>query len=147
MGTEISGSLVLNRYSLDGGTNWKTIVCETDSTINNSSTVTETKTKTCGTKTAVEKNATTVSGNGVAGADLASNQASYQDIAILGDSGDKVLFERKNAATGTVSEGEITYTLFEGYFNESTETSAVDDVTKFTWSVTSTGTVTRTPTS
>lgn len=147
MGTEISGSLVLNRYSTDGGSNWKTIVCETDSEIDGSSSVTETKTKTCGTKTAVDNDAITVTGNGVAGGDLASTQASYQDLQILRYNKTKVLFERKNLASGTIAEGEISYALFEGYFSQVGEQSATDDVSKFSWTVTSTGDITLTPTS
>lgn len=145
MGTEISGSLVLNRYSVDSGSTWKTIVCETDSEITGNSTVTETKTKTCGTKTAVENDAMTVTGNGVAGGDLEANQASYQDIQILRYAKTKILFERKNLVSGTVAEGEISYALFEGYFNQCAEQSPTDDVTKFSWGVTSTGTITLTP--
>lgn len=145
MATELSGSLVLNRYSLDSGSTWKTIVCETDSQITGSSTVTETKTKTCGTKTAVDNDAMKVTGNGVAGADLAGDQASYQDMQILRDAKTRLMFERKNSASGSVAEGELTYTLFEGFFDNVSETSATDDVVKFSWSVTSTGTITLTP--
>lgn len=145
MATELLGSLVLNRFSTDGGSTWKTIVCETDSQITGSSTVTETKTKNCGTKTAVDNDAMKVTGNGVAGADLTSDQASYQDMQILREAKTRITFERKNSASGTVAEGEITYTLFEGYFDNVSETSATDDVVKFSWSVTSTGTITLTP--
>jgi len=147
MATEISGSLVLNRFSTDDGVTWKTIVCETDSEITGNSTVTETKTKTCGTMTAVENDAMTVTGNGVAGGDLAADQASYQDIQILRYAKTRILFERRNLASGTLTEGEISYALFEGYFNQCTETSPTDDITKFSWGVTSTGTITLTPTS
>lgn len=145
MATEILGSLVLNRYSTDSGSTWKTIVCETDSEISGNSTVTETKTKTCGTLTAVENDAMTVTGNGVAGGDLSGSQASYQDLQILRNAKTKVLFERKNLVSGTVAEAEISYALFEGYFSAVSESSPTDDVTKFTWTVTSTGTITLTP--
>lgn len=145
MAKEILGSLVLNRFSTDGGSTWKTIVCETDSEISGTSSVTETKTKTCGTVTAVEVDAMTVTGNGVAGGDLITGQASYQEIQILRYNKTLILFERKNSVSGTVAEGEITYALFSGYFTDVSESSPTDNVTTFSWTVTSSGTITLVP--
>lgn len=145
MPQEISGSLVLNQFSTDGGVTWKTIVCETDSEISGSNSVTETKTKNCGTVTAVDNDAMTVTGNGVAGGDLLPGQASYQDLQILRYNKTLILFERKNLANLSVEEAELSYALFNGYFTEVTESSPTDDVAKFSWTVTSTGSITLVP--
>jgi len=140
MATEGQGSLVLNEISTDG-TNWKVIVCEDNSQISGTSSTNETKTKNCGTFTGVSTNPVVVTGSGVAGADLAANQASYMDLQILRDAKTKIYFRRQNALAGTVAAAEITYAIFRGYVTEATETSSADDVIKFNWAVTSTGTV------
>ena len=144
MPKELQATLVVNEISEDDGATWKVIVCETDSQISGTSTANETKTK-CGVFSAVEKNATVVTGNGVAGGDLASNQISYLRMQQLREAGTLIKFRRQNALSGTIAVGEITYALFDGYITEATETSTEGEVTQFNWAVTSTGTVDWTP--
>lgn len=140
MAKEISGLLVTNQYSLDGGSTWKTIVCEDTSQISNTSTANEKKTK-CGTFTSTSLNAVNITGSGVAGADLDANQASYQDIAQLVQALTTVTFRRQNAADvpNSIAAGEITYFLGEGKFTEATETSSVEESTSFNWAFASSG--------
>jgi hypothetical protein len=140
MPTELQGGLVLNEISEDGGSTWKIIVCEDTSQISGTSAANETQTK-CGTFTAVENNAVQVTGSGVAGGDLASNQVSYLRLQQLRDAKTKIKFRRQNSASGTITAGEITYALFDAYVTEATETAAEGEVIQFNWAVTSTGTI------
>lgn len=144
MATELSGVLVLNQISLDDGINWRTIVCEDTSTINGSSASSEKKTK-CGTFTATSNNATTVSGSGVAGAEIDPEEISYLEMQQIRDAGTTFLFRRQNSASGAISAGELTYALFDAKFTEVTETAATEETVQFTWAVSSTGTVTWIP--
>lgn len=144
MPTESQGTLVVNEISEDNGSTWKVIVCETDSQISGTSTANETPTK-CGTYTSVENNAMTVSGSGVAGGDLSTNQVSYQRLAQLRQAKTKIKFRRQNAASGTLTAGEITYAMGDAYVTEATETSNEGEVTQFNWAMTFTGEVDLTP--
>jgi len=140
MSTELSGLLVLNEYSLNGSTGWKTIVCEDTSTITGSSAVNEKKTK-CGTFSSVSNDSVKVSGSGVAGGDLTSAQASYQDLQILRDAQTVVYLRRQNSSSGTIAAGEITYFMGRGRFTNVAETAATEENVTFTWEWTSSGTV------
>lgn len=140
MGKEISGVLVLNEYSVDNGSTWKVIMCEDTSQISGTSTVNEKKTK-CGTFTNTSNNPVTITGSGVAVGDLATNQASYQDLQKLRDAQTIVKFRRRNAVSGTITAGEITFFMGDGRFTEATETSPTEEVTSFNWAWTSTGPV------
>lgn len=141
MATELLGSFVVNEISEDGGSTWKTIVCEDTSQVSHTTATTDTKTKTCGTFTATSNNPVTVTGSGVAGGDIASNQVSFLRLSQLVENKTKIKFRRQNSASGTITAGEITYLLCDGYVTEATETAAEEDVVKFNWAVTSTGTV------
>lgn len=145
MATEIQGSLVLNEISEDGGSTWKVIVCEDTSQISFTTTTNETRTKTCGVFTGTTVNAAQVTGSGVAAGDLSGTQVSFLRMAQLAYASTLIKFRRKNSASGTLSEGEITYAAFDGYVTEATETSAEGDITKFNWAIASTGTVDLTP--
>lgn len=140
MAKEISGVIVLNEVSTDGGATWRTIVCEDTSTITGSSASTEKKTK-CGTFSTTSNNATTVSGSGVAVGDIDSGEISYQELQQLRDALTTVKFRRQNAASGTVGAGEITKASFDALITEVTETSSTEEAVSFTWAVTSTGVV------
>lgn len=141
MSTEIKGSLVLNTISTDAGVTKKTIICETDSTITGSSSVTETKTKTCGTKISVSNDAVKVSGNGLAMGDQGATEVSYMDLQKLRDAGTLISFERTHAVTGTLTAGEVSYCAFSGYVTSVSETSNSDGLSTFTWEITSSGTI------
>lgn len=142
MANEVSGVLVLNQISEDDGATWKTIICETESTISgtNSSSTTQTK---CGPKTVVSTEPTTVSGSGVAQGNIAGTEMSYQRLQQLRYDGTTITFRRQNAADVSlgIAVGEVTYAYFDGLVTEVTETSNSTDATSFTWAVTSTGAV------
>lgn len=140
MPNEISGLLVVNQYSIDNGSTWKTIVCEDTSQISHTSAATEKKTK-CGPFTSTSLNAVNITGSGVAGANLSSTQASFQDIAKLVKSMTSVMFRRQNAADApnSIAAGEVTYFLGTGKFTEATETSNVEESVTFNWAFTSSG--------
>lgn len=141
MPKEISGLLVTNEYSTNGGSSWKTIVCEDTSQRSITSSPTEKKTK-CGTFTSTSVNAVNITGSGVAGGNLASNQASVQDLAVLVTNMTDVLFRRQNAADvpNGIAAGEITYFLGNGKFTEATDDASVEDSVLFNWAFTSSGT-------
>lgn len=145
MSTEILGSLVLNEISTDAGVTWKTILCETDSQVSSSNSVTETKTKTCGTKIAVSTDAVKVSGNGLAMGDIGATEISYQQMEVLRDAKTLIMFRRTHAVSGTLTAGEVTYHAFSGYVTSMTETSNSEDSTTFDWEVTSSGVIDLTP--
>lgn len=142
MAQELSGVLILNQVSEDSGVTWKTIICETESTISgtNSSSTTQTK---CGPKTVVSNEPTTVSGSGVAQGNLLPTEMSYQRMQQLRYARIPILFRRINSAevaTGIIA-GEISGATFPALVTEVTETANSTDAVSFTWTVTSTGDV------
>lgn len=139
---EISGLLMLDEISTDGGSTWKTIVCLSSSSITGSSASTEKKTR-CGVFTTTSNNATTATGSGVAVADAESNEVTYQELQILRDAMTVIKYRRQNAADVAqgITAGEITYSLFDARVTEVTETSNEEGAIEFTWTITSTGTV------
>ena len=138
MPDEISGLLVLNEYSTDGGSTWKTIVCEDTSQISHTASDSEKKTK-CGTFTTTSLNAVAITGSGVAGGNLSGTQASFLDIANLVKNMTPVDLRRQNAASGSIAAGEVTYFLGTGKFTEATETSSTEESVAFNWAWKSSG--------
>lgn len=141
MSQEVLGSLVAMWVSETNG-NFKTIVCEENSQSSTTANVTTTKTK-CGPFTGVDTPEITISGSGVAGANLDANQASFKQLQAWAYSKTKLYFIRRNEAdvASGVTAGELIYLDGQGYFTEVTETSAEGDVVKFNWSFATTGTV------
>jgi hypothetical protein len=137
---ELSGILVLNEISEDGGTTWKTIVCEDNSQISGTSASTEKKTK-CKNFSTTSNNATTVTGSGVSVANIDADEISYKRLQFLRDQRQTVQFRRQNAADAdkNIIAGELSYALFEALITEVTETANVEEVVQFNWAVTSTG--------
>lgn len=137
---EAAGALVVTEISEDNGVTWNTIVCEEQSKFDGSTSVNETKTK-CATYSAPANNAPTITGNGVAGGDLAAGQVSYQRLQQLRDANTLIAIRRQNAALGTLSAGEITYAHGNGYVTSASETAQEGDIIKFDFTLTFTGTV------
>lgn len=140
MATELNANLLVNEVSLDGGSTWKTIICEDNSQVSGTSTATTTKTKTCGAFTGVSNEPVKISGSGVSSGDVAVNQISYQQLQIYRDALQKMKFRRRNPAIGTLGQGELSSLTCDGYFTEVTETANTGDVVKFNWVFSSTGT-------
>lgn len=141
MPQEILGSLVTMWVS-ETDSAYKTIVCEESSQSSTTSSVTTTKTK-CGSFTAVDTPETAISGSGVAGGNLASNQVSFKQLEAWVRAKTKLYFIRRNEADVAlgITAGEIVYLDGQGYFTEATETSAEGDTVKFNWAFSTTGTV------
>jgi hypothetical protein len=141
MATEVLGSLVTMWVSTTNS-NFKTIVCEESSQSSTTSNVNTTKTK-CGSFSSVDTPETTISGNGIAGANLAANQVSFKQIEAWVRAKTKLYFIRRNEAdvASSVTAGSLVYMDGQGYFTEATETSAEGDVVKFSWSFATTGDV------
>ena len=141
MANELSGVLVLNEISEDDGSTWKTIICETESTISgtNSSSTTQTK---CGPKTVTSNEPTTISGSGVSQANLDSDEMSYQRLQQLRYDRSTIRIRRQNAADVSlgITAGELEYAEFDGLVTEVTATANSTDAVTFTWAVTSTDT-------
>lgn len=139
---ELSGILVLNEISEDDGATWKVIVCEDTSQISGTSASTEKKTK-CKSFSTTSNNATTVTGSGVAVANLVTGEMSYKRLQFLRDSLTPVMFRRQNQAfpAKSIIAGELTYALFEALITEVTETSSTEDAVQFNWAVASNGDV------
>lgn len=141
MSQEIQGSLVTMWLS-ETDNNYKTIVCEEGSQSSTTSSVTTTKTK-CGTFSAPDTAEISISGNGVAGANLAANQVSFKQLQAWAQANTLLYFIRRNEADAAagVTAGEVVYLDGRGYVTEATETSNEGDVVKFNWVFTTTGDV------
>ncbi len=131
---------MVNEYSVDNGATWKVIVCEDNSQISHTATANVKKTK-CGPFSSTSLEPAQITGSGVAGANLATNQASYQDIAKLVKAMTEVTFRRQNAADvpNGVTVGEVTYFYGKVKFTEATEVSNVEETVTFNWAATTTG--------
>lgn len=139
MPTVGSATDVQNEISLDNQVTWRTIVCEETSQIQGGASISESKTKQCGVISFPSLNSVKITGSGIAGGDLANNQCSYLLLSQLRNAKTLIWFRRQNAASGTLSVGELTHFLGQGYIDDATETSAEGDVVKFNWGFTSTG--------
>lgn len=145
MSTGINSTLIQDRISLDNGTTWLLIVCAQNSTLNQSLSVNEEKTRTCGTRIATTLDSVKVSGTGLNDGDLVSGEASYKKLQELLHSQQVVKFERKNLVSGTVSESEVEYTKFDGRVTSLTSNAGDNGSLSFDWEITSTGTIVLTP--
>lgn len=141
MAKELSGSFVVVEISEDG-INWKTIVCEEQSQLQLGTTLNETKTK-CGTFSATSGNAPVITGSGVVVGDIApASQATFMDLARYLKSLFLLYIRRQNSASGTITAGENTYIHGQGHVSDVQETSSVDDLSKFTFTLTFSGSYT-----
>jgi hypothetical protein len=138
---ELKGSLVVMMLS-PTGLNFKTIVCEDSSQSTISSNVTTTATK-CGKFSTVDTPEVTISGSGVLDASPAVNQATLKELQAWALAGTLLYFIRKTLADTAAGEtsGESLYLDGRGYLSNVEETSAEGDVIKFSWTLTTTGTV------
>jgi len=147
MATEIAGDLVVNEISTDNFT-WKLIMCEDTSTLTNSASTTDTKTK-CGAFSATSVDPAKVSGSGITVGNVTSEQVSFQQLMILLQAKTKIWLRRQNAAdvSNGITVGELVYFKAQGYISSVAETSNTGEVSKFTWEFSSTGTVDTDPAS
>lgn len=145
MSTPLSATLIQDRISLDAGVTWLLIVCAQNSTLTNSASTTEEKTRTCGTITAVSIDAVKVSGTGISAGDLIASEASYLTLQGLLHAKTVIKFERKNLVSGTVAESEVEYTAFDGRVTSLTSNAGEDGSLSFDWEITSTGVIDLTP--
>jgi hypothetical protein len=145
MSTPIGAVLIQDRISTDGGTNWKLIVCAQSSTLTQSLSTTEEKTRTCGTITATSVDAVKVSGTGLNVGDLAGTEVSYKDLQGYLHAQTVIKFERKNLVSGTVSESEVEYISFDGKVTSCVSNGPDSGSLSFDWEITSTGVIDLTP--
>jgi hypothetical protein len=150
MGLEINANLVLMEISTVSvadiiAGNGRIIVCEESSNASISGNVNERKTK-CGTITGVDTPTVTLSGSGVAYGDLIAGQISAQNINEWVQAQTQLYFRYRNAASGTLSAGEIVYLSGAGRFNSVTITSdSGEGVVTFDWEFAASGTTSYTP--
>ena len=142
---EINSALVYPVISTvsvaDALTNGKKIVCEESSSISSSSNVSERKTK-CGTITNTDSPTRTISGSGVAAADLGADAVSVQDLLEWQEANTLLYWAFRNLASGTIDEDELIHMNGQARVSNVTVTSDIGDgVVTFDWELAVTGTV------
>jgi hypothetical protein len=146
------GTLVTMRYSTDStngidGT-WMTIVCEDQSDGGSSASVTEAITK-CATFTTSSTATSSVNGSGVVDANPSSNQATFNDLHQLVIDRTLVWGRYQNLpdTTNGVEAGDIVNMLGQGRFTEARSQNGAEDVSRFTWAFSYSGSVSVNPNS
>lgn len=142
---ELQGTLVTLWLS-PTGSNYKTVVCEVESSASTTSTVNTTKTK-CGSFSTVDAPETAITGSGVIDGSPASNQATYKELFGWIQNKTPLWAIYKTTADPAVGEtsGESVYMDGKGNLTEVTITATEGDVLKFNWAFTFSGTVDNTP--
>jgi hypothetical protein len=117
----------------------RVLVCEEDSSWSTSASIGSTATK-CGTFQVPDAPAHTLSGKGVAVGQLATNEASAQQLKIWCDATQSLYFAYRNAASSPLTEGEVLYITGSGYFSKVGATANQGDgFVKFDWEFTVSG--------
>lgn len=150
MGLEINANLVLMEIStvsvadiISG--NGSHIVCDESNQANLAGNVNERKTK-CGTITSVDTPTITLSGSGVAYGDLVAGEISAKQITEWVINQTTLYFRYRNAASTTITAGEVVYLSGAGRFNSVTVTSdSGDGLVTFDWEFAASGNVAYTP--
>jgi hypothetical protein len=145
MSTGINAKLIQDRISEDGGTTWLLIVCAQNSTLTQSLSTSEEKTRTCGTRVATSLDSVKASGTGLNDGDLIAGEASYKKLQALLHAETVIKYERKNLVSGTIAESEVEYTSFDGRVTSLTSNAGEDGSSSFDWEITSTGVIDLTP--
>lgn len=150
MGLELSANLVLMEIStvsvadITAG-NGSHIVCDETNQANLAGNVNERKTK-CGTLTSVDTPTVTLSGSGVAYGDLVAGEISAKQLATWVLNQTFLYFRYRNAASGTITAGEVVDLSGGGRFNSITITSdSGDGLVTFDWEYAASGNVAYTP--
>jgi hypothetical protein len=120
-------------------TNWKTLVCETDSSSDHATNVTETKTK-CGTFTAVDTPTNTISGNGVVNTTPEADEISYQDLLVLLNNKTEVTGRYFNLEDGETPAGAAVFMRGKGRVSSLGTSNTEGDLLKFSYGFTFNGT-------
>lgn len=134
-----------------GDTEWLTLVCEIDEQSELTNDTTETDTK-CGTFVGVKEAKANVSGNAVYNADPESSEVSLEQVRNWQISKTllEMLIENEafTASDGSsIAEGAALHEFYTGRFVQSTRTSPVGDINKFSWTFKPQGTPNYTGTS
>lgn len=139
MSQELQGSLVVLWLS-ETGSNFKAVVCETESQMSTTAEVNTTRTK-CGTFKAPGQVDDKLSGSGVVDAAPAANQVSFKQLRSWAKSRTLLYFIYQNLADPSigVSNGDGVYSDGRGYITETTVTSPEGDLVKFNWAMEVTG--------
>lgn len=128
----IQGLDVVLEISTDGGSTYKTLVCEEDSQADLSNEVTTTRTK-CSTFKGISAVDMTISGNAVCNADPTSEEVSYNDVQNWQKLKTQLNFRYRNAAAGSIAAGQAFEHTGVGYFTQSTVTATAGEVVKFSY--------------
>ena len=147
MSVEVKGTLVEAYVRDPGQTQWRRIVCGTDSQFSINSEVTKRRTN-CGIKAGVGDPEWSASGTAVQNAEPTSSEASYAYLKQRMNNKQYQEFRYINSADPTVgsgglTEGEGVYNYGDVYINslEITATAESGAVVEFSWSVEGFGTL------
>lgn len=131
--------------SQDSGTTWKFIVCEESSGFDFSRSTNTRRTKCDGGAPAVGLGGYewSFSFSGAVKADPTSSQLSYKDLVKLAVDGTKVRARRQNPASGT--PGTVMFLAGDVYVTAVSDSSQVDDVVSFDFTLSGDGPLDYTP--